>query len=189
MSTTSLKLEEVQHRVSSYSNKESEITDELYSFGEFLVRDSAERISQCDTKAFALAAYSGGIITVILSTSALVKDSKDHFSHSMIFFGILGLAISAGLAIRAVRPLPLDWFSDNDWLRDECFGSSDQLRRYRIVTMWKIIKSHQMASQSKLSWISRSQKAMVYSFVFLLAALLEVSARSATLQSLRVWIR
>jgi hypothetical protein len=189
MSTAHLSLEEVQSRLKSYPDDNTGVTDELYSFGEILIKDAVERVSQSDTKAFALAAYAGGTISVIISIVAFWKGSIDDICRLIIFIGILGLILSAGFAIWAVRPLSMDWFSDNDWLRSECFRSRDWLRRYRIATMWKIVKSHQMASQMKGTWIERAQIAMLCSFGLLALALFEGTARIATLQWLWVWVR
>ncbi len=190
MSTTAhLNLAEVKSRLEKYPAENTGITDELYSFGEVLIKDASDRLSQLDTKAFATAAYAGGMISVILTMLALWKGSLDTLSQIVIFFGIIGLMISAGLAIHSARALSVDWFSDNDWLRSECFESRDWLRRYRIATMWQIVKSHQVASQKKAAWIELAQNVMLFSFSLLALALFDVAIWHTALKWIWVWVR
>jgi hypothetical protein len=76
-----LTLVEVKARLKSYSD--SAVTDELYSSGESLVANAVDRMTRLDSKGLALAAYSGGILTILVST----------YSHEMEDAGCI-LAIS-----------------------------------------------------------------------------------------------
>ena len=61
---------EVATRLESYGDNK-DVTDELYGFGTMMLNDSVARIGKMDTKAAALAAYSGALIAVLAATRDL----------------------------------------------------------------------------------------------------------------------
>jgi hypothetical protein len=66
---TQIREQDVRKRLAAY--KDLSITDELYAFGQRLIDDAVDRLSKSDTKAGAIAAYSGGLIALLTSTSSL----------------------------------------------------------------------------------------------------------------------
>src|SRR6266849_6362015 len=132
-----LTLAEVKARLKSYSDPA--VTDELYSSGESLVANAIDRMTRLDSKGLALAAYSGGILTVLISTYSLWGKLLSGW-----FFATLAECVSfvvllaAWLAVRSADPQPIQWHTENSWLESQCIQNHEKLRRYRVLTMWKI---------------------------------------------------
>jgi hypothetical protein len=165
----------------------SDVVDELYSFGEKLVSDAVDRLAKCDGKASALAAYSGALITLTMSTSTSWSKYLDKLSLAAVILAGLLFVASAWLAVGSTHPQPTEWYSDNDWLRSECLQTREQLKQYRVLTMWRILRSHQQAFRSKTKRIRSAVFALKIAFLLLVFAFLEVAWRYAPLKNL--WIR
>lgn len=181
-----LDFSEVKQRVAASG---PEVVDELYSFGEKLVSDAVERLAKSDSKAAALAAYSGGIITLAISTSPLWSKYLDIYSLiAVALAGVLFLT-SAWRSVGSTHPQPTEWYSDNDWLRSECLQSRPQLRQYHVLTMWRVLRSHQEVFREKTKRISSAVLLLKIGFSLAFVAFLEVTWRHSSLQDLRVWIR
>ena len=60
--------DEVKQRLKSY--EAPAVTDELYGFGKMMVDEVIDRFKSLDAKATAIAAYSIGLVTVLVSTHA-----------------------------------------------------------------------------------------------------------------------
>ena len=181
---TQLEYADVRQRVRSAN---SDVVDELYSFGEKLVSDAVDRLAKCDSKASAIAAYSGGLITLTMSTSTFWSKYLDTLSLVVVILAGLLFVVSAWLAGGSTHPRPTEWYSDNDWLRSECLQAREQLRQYRVLTMWRILKSHQQAFRSKTRQIRIAVLSLKIAFLLLFVAFLEVAGRYPPLKNL--WVR
>jgi hypothetical protein len=110
--------EEVERRLLSCEN--AEIMEELYSFGTVLVRQVVEDIQHVDSKAASMAAYSGAILTFLVSQQ--VWSITNQFAK----YGTIlaGLVAAAGLvlAVKARWLEEFEWFSQEDWLEASCEG-------------------------------------------------------------------
>jgi len=183
-----LNLEEVKVRLQSYPDDKIEITNELYSFGDFLVKDATARVHEMDTKSFAIAGYAGATISVLFSTLALSKGLFDAFCGALVVAAIAVLTNVAWGAISAARPTSLHWFSDNEWIRSDCFRSADMLRRYRVQCMWGIIRGHQDAAEVKANTITNIQGRMRWAFLLVAAAFFEFLVTRSAFECLWVWV-
>jgi hypothetical protein len=184
----SLEYDEVKRRVEAAN---AEVLDDLSALGQVILRDATERITKHDSKATAIAAYGGGIITLCISTSPIWGPKLTGFlPHTVLGAGVFCLLLSAWLAIRSTSPRDTEWHSDNDWLRNECLDSKEKMQRYRILTMWRINSSLETAYKKKVGELSVALYAIEAGFLLLLtAALLNVAWRLPSFQCLRVRIR
>jgi len=181
-----LTLDEVKTRLSSYSD--NQVTDELYTFGEALVSDAVDRIAKLDSKASALAAYSGGIVTILISTSGLWGKLLHGCFFVAAVLGIVAMMLAAWLAIRSIYPQATEWYTTNGWLESDCIQSHERLRRYRILAMWKILSSHFAAIRIKNSRLKIAVYTIHVAFGFLFLSFLEIAWGIAPYQNLRVWV-
>jgi hypothetical protein len=174
----SLEYDEVKRRVEAAN---VEVLDDLSALGQITLRDVTDRIANHDSKATAIAAYSGGIITLCVSTSPIWGPRfSGLLPITVIAVGFLSLLLAAWLAIRSTFPIATEWHSDNDWLRTECLDSKERMQRYRILTTWKVNASLETAYKKKVERLNVALYALQTGFVFLiLAALLKVACRLA----------
>jgi hypothetical protein len=160
---------EVKKRLGSYSD--AAITAELYDFGKMLLQDAIDRFNKLDSKASALAAYCGGLITVLVSTHGLW--SKLQNAQVDLIQAATGLLfLSAAFAVLSMFLRGTQWFSQNEWLKADCLSSADRLRRYHVLTMWGVVRSHHAAYRRKLLTIYATQFLLIAAVVVLLVALL-----------------
>jgi hypothetical protein len=181
-----LEYRDVKRRVQTSA---PEVVDELYSFGEKLVSDAVDRLSKSDSKASALAAYCGGLVTLVVSTSTLWGKYLNFYSSIIVVGAVVCFIISAWLAAGTTHPQPTEWYSDNDWLREECLQARDRLRRYRVLTMWRILTSHQQAFRAKTRRVRYAVLLLKTASVLLFVAFLDVAWRYSPFQNLRIWVR
>jgi hypothetical protein len=172
----SLEYDEVKRRVEAAN---AEVLDDLSALGQVILRDATERIAKHDSKATAIAAYSGGIVTLCISTSPIWGPRLSGLlPRTVIGAGIVCLLLAAWLGIQSTFPIDTEWHSDNDWLRNECLDSKQKMQRYRILTMWKINSSLETAYKKKLRQLSVVWYTVQAGFLLLLiAALLNVARR------------
>jgi len=177
----SLEYEEVKKRVEAAS---VEVLDDLSALGQTILRDVTERIAKHDGKATAIAAYSGGVITLCVSTAPIWGPRlKGPLPLTAIAAGVSCLILAAWLAIRSTFPtIDTEWHSDNDWLRSECLDNKERMQRYRILSMWRINSSLETAYKKKIGQLRVVLYTVQAGFALLIAAaLLEVACRLASL--------
>jgi hypothetical protein len=169
-------------------NSAPEVVDELYFFGEKLVSDAVDRLSKSDSKATALAGYCGGLVTLVASTSTFWGKYLDVYSLIASVVAVILFIVSAWLAAGSTHPQPTEWYSDNDWFREDCLQARERLRRYRVLTMWRILTSHQQAFRAKTARVRNAVRLLKTASLFLLITFLEIAWRYAPLQNLRIRI-
>lgn len=179
---------EVKTRLKSYSDPA--VTDELYSSGDSLIANAIERMTRLDSKGWALAAYGGGILTILISTYALWGKLLSGWPFSTLAeLGILGVALSAWLAVRSAHPQPIQWHTENSWLESQCIKNREKLRRYRVLTMWQILDSYFIAIRIKNRRMKWSLRVMYIAFLLLFICFFKITGFIALFQHLGVWIR
>jgi hypothetical protein len=180
-----LEYSQVKQRV-KVSNPD--VVSELYSFGEKLISDAVDRLSKSDSKASNLAAYCGGLVTLMVSTSTLWAHYLDFYSSLVVVAAVFLFVISAWMAAGSTHPQPTEWYSDNDWLREECLESKERLMQYRVLTMWRVLSSHQKAFRLKVARVRYAVVSLKLAALLLFIAFLEVASRNSAFQNLRVRI-
>jgi hypothetical protein len=81
--------------------------------------------------------------------------------------------------MRSTYPLDTEWHSDDDWLRSELLGNREQMKRYRVLTKWRIVSSLDKVYEQKQAQLRCARYSMQIAFVFLLLGLLQVAWRVA----------
>lgn len=154
---------------------------ELYEFGQVLIDDAVERLSKSDGKAANLAAFSGGIITIALSTSPVwIRFASRPFAYAALL-GVFAFFVGALLAVNSIYPQATEWYSENDWLRSECLQKPETMLRYRVLTMWRVVTSHHAAFRKKTETIKRATLVVGLGMGALFVALLNVIWRYSSL--------
>ena len=112
MSSPNTKLSdaEVKARLASY--KSSEVTDELYDFGKMMIDEAIDRFKSLDTKATAIAAYSIGLITILVSTQTVWARAHSWVVYAppvggLIALGAASFAIRRELAMKLITAMPI----------------------------------------------------------------------------------
>jgi hypothetical protein len=169
---------DVKDRLASYTDPS--VTDELYHFGEMLVRDSIERVSKADTKAAAIAAYAGGLVTLLVSTSGIWAKNNSGVHLLMPIIAIVALILSAFFAVSSMTLKRTEWFSVNEWMKQDCLETGERLRRYHILTMWGASESLEGLYEAKLSELRKAQWVTLLAWILLAVAFFDIAAlRSA----------
>jgi len=168
---------EVRKRLESYD--QAAVTDELYDFGRMILQDAIERIAKLDGKASTLVAYSGALTALLVSTAGIWSKTIKGVHAILPITAVIALILSAGFAIHSVSLQLTEWFSESEWMESSCLSDSERLRRYRILTMWGVVKSHQHAARQKMRRFNRAQRLMLIAWFLLASSLLDVAWRMA----------
>lgn len=166
--TTRLSDAQVKARLMSY--KPSEVTDELYDFGKMMIDEAIDRFKSLDTKATAIAAYSIGLITILVSTQTVWMKAHSWAVYVPPASGLIALA-AAAFAISCLWLKPFEWFSQDEWIKADCLNDPDRLRRYHVLTMAGVQRSYQSRCRSKASRIAIAQGLLLASAIILVFAL------------------
>ena len=141
-----------------------------------MLQDAVDRIGKLDTKAAALGAYCGGLITILVSTSPSWSKFAPPFAVAMIAAAMTGIVIAGSLSVWSTALQRTEWFKQDEWMNKECLSATqqplDRLRRFHLLAMAGVITSHQAACRAKIKRIYYSQVVMVVSALLLLAAFL-----------------
>lgn len=180
-----LTMDEVKDRLELCHDK-PDMLDEVYTFGQMLVRQVVDDLQHVDSKAASMAAYAGAVVTLLVSSGMW----RSQTAASPIKYGVIVSGVTAALsviwAVRARTLEHLDWFSQSDWLRKECLQSSDTflLKQFRVLTMWGVIGSYRNRHVRKVKLIGVAQwllAASVFTLALALLGLLLQAAWSCTL--------
>lgn len=170
---------EVRARLESY--EDDAVTEELHSFGKMLVQDAVNRLNSADTKATGVAAYCGGLLTVLSATFPIWSKG---ITWMEVFLPVCSaaLAIAAGyLAFLATGFRSVDWFSPDDWLNREALQGEQRMKKFHILSMWVVLESHDQAYQHKLGRVKRARILTALAVLCLAATFIESAWRLATL--------
>jgi hypothetical protein len=170
-SKNQLSEEEVSRRLQSYHSKP--ITDELYQFGEFLLREVVERFDFLDKKANTIAGYSGGIAALVVSTFDIWRKALSEWAVPIMFLAALAALVAAGFGLSSVALAQVDWFSPREWFHEDCLEDAERMRKYRILTMYTIRQNHLAVVNAKADRVQWATSALWIAGGLLLLALLD----------------
>jgi hypothetical protein len=146
------------------------------------------RIRAIESKAISFAAYGAAIVTLLVSSLATWSGLGNHCSVWIaVCAGICGLACTF-FSVRVLLLRKFPWHSEDDWLKTECFSSIFKLKRYRILTTWAIIHSHNEHHEVKATYMGHAQVWLTGSVIFLIYLLVQVALLVNFPHVLRVWI-
>jgi hypothetical protein len=121
-----------------------------------MVDKALERFRSLDTKAAAIAAYSIGVITLLVSTKATQTAGLGW----LVVFPLgsaIAAFVSAACAVSAFWLRKSKWFSQDGWLNAKHLSDVEALRRYQIISMWGVWNSHQTACDGKALRIAAAE--------------------------------
>jgi len=170
--------DEVQSRLGSYND--DEVTAQLYDFGRMMLQDATDRMAKWDSKGTAIVAYSGAVITVLVSTQAIWSRQLDTVAVWLLLASGVAAAIAGFAAVHSLFLQPTEWFTTNAWIQKECLSDVQKLKKYHISTMWKVIESHHEKGRVKIKRLRRAQWGIAIALLLVLDAFLEVAARRAS---------
>ena len=146
------------------------VVDELYNFGLLLLKEAAEDIRRLDTKAAAMAGYSGAVVTVLISSVSLWRGLLSPFATLFVFIAGLVAIVAVVMGVRVMALRRFDWFSADEWLEAGCLSDIEKLKRYRVLATWQAWNSHKDAHSQKALLLRRTQWALVSTGILLLIA-------------------
>ena len=164
---------EIIQRLTEY--EDPEVTIELYDFGKDLVRDALDSFNWLDTKAGAFASIAGAMIVVVISTFSSWKDLVNDWPLGSVclFFGLIILLVAAWSAIMAVRIQTVQGLDEkNLWFANEYFQYPDQLRRYYLIGMYRLVVSYRTKNKQKAESLVRTERFVVVGATLLALPLL-----------------
>lgn len=170
--TDRLTEQEVRERLELCSNPQ--VLDELYTFGQMMLKETLEITKTLDSKAASMAAYGGAAVTLLVSTSGAWLNYG--------FASILALSAVAGIgaftaAFFAVRTMALkvfEWLGEKEWLEDKCFSQIDVMKRYRVLSIWGAMDSQKKVQLIKVDLLKTAQRWLSISVFSILLLLLDI---------------
>lgn len=151
---------------------DGEVTDEIYTFGQRLLDQAIENLRRIEAKAASVAAYSGGVITILVSSAAAWSRLGTPATSAVIgLSGLIALA-AAVVSVCAMKTRPIECVSEDEWLDPECLSDINKLKRFRALTMWGSMSSHKNAHVDKARLVGRAQNLLGLSVALLLCALI-----------------
>ena len=174
---------EVRERLALAKGK-PEVVDQLYDFGDMLLRDAVARVAAIDSKATSIAGYAGGLVTLLIATSGIWASQSDWLLTSLTVAAGVVAAVAGACAIHSMALQQTQWFKFSGWLQKDCLQDRDQLRRYHILTMWEVIKSHYECYVTKIDRVRLAQKFLVVAGALLASSFLQVAYTRTPLKHL-----
>lgn len=166
------------------SKGKPDVVDQLYDFGDMLLRDAVARIAAIDSKATSIAGYAGGLVTLLIATSGIWASQTDWLLTSLTVLAGVVAAIAGACAMHSMALQQTQWFKFSGWLQRDCLQDRDRLRRYHILTMWQVIKSHYECYVTKVGRVRRAQKFLVIAGALLATSFFQVAYARTPLKHL-----
>ncbi len=166
---------EVKTRLLSCTS--GEVLQEVYDFGQSLLKETVDRVKALETKASSFAAYGIAVVTLLVSSSASWEKLGGSWSLWIAACAaICGLACT-GLCVSALRLDAHSLISQEEWLEPECLSKGDMafLQKYRVLTMWGAIDSYTEAQARKAKKLMQAESWLAVSTAFLVFLLLELA--------------
>jgi hypothetical protein len=124
-----------------------------------------------DSKGSTLAAYSTGIVALLVSTSSLWRPVLDQWVAMVVLGAGLCAIIAGAYSMKAAALYKFKWFSDDEWLHRKYLDDPETMRRYRILTMHNVVSSHRNIAEKKSHHLWIAQWALMISGGLLFVAL------------------
>ena len=165
--------EEVRERLDLC--EDPDIVNEIYNFGQTLEKEAIDHIRITESKATSFAAYGAAIVTLLVSSSSTWSKLGNQWTPWIaVCAGICGLMCTY-FSIQAISLKEFYCISEDEWLKTECLSKLHTLKRYRILTMWGTIKSHDKAQEEKVGKLKRAQLWLMGSVIYLVYLLLHIA--------------
>ena len=154
--------------------EEPEVVNEIYTFGQLLLRETLQNLHSLDSKAVWMAGYGAAIITFLVSSSTTWATLGNRWTVGIaVLAGVSGF-VGALFAVNSLSLQSVDWIGDEEWLEKDCLASVWKLKRYRIFIMSGTINSIDDVNVSKARALRKAQWGLSTSVGFLLTMLLHL---------------
>jgi hypothetical protein len=151
------------------------IIDDLYNFGQKLEKSAIEHIQIVESKAISFAAYGAAIVTLLVSSSSSWARLGNQWTLWIAFCAGASAVICTYFSIQALLLKQFDYISQDEWLNAECLSDIDKLKRYRILTLWGTIDSHDKIHSTKATALQHAEVWLAGSVIFLVYLLLHIA--------------
>lgn len=173
--TTPASLSEKEVRARLARCSDPSIVDEIYTFGQILENSAIDQIKILESKAVSFAAYGAAIVTILVSSSAAWSHSGNDLTiWAAVCAGFCGF-VCTWYSVRAITLKQFENISQDEWLNIECLSDLQQLKRYRILTLWGSIDSHDKVQKGKAKKMKRAQVWLAGAVIFLVYLLFQVA--------------
>jgi hypothetical protein len=154
----------------------SELVDDAYSFGQTLSREAVDNVRMTESKATYMAAYGAAIVSLLVSSSSAWTRIGNQWTPWYGFLAGLSGLLCTVMAIRALSPSEYECVSEDEWLKEECMTMGiENLKRYRILTLWRTIDSHGAVQAQKANHLLCSQMWLKASGAYLAVFLVHIA--------------
>lgn len=182
--TNRLTEEEVRNRLKLCTDPN--VLEEVYTFGQMMLRETIANFRTIDTKAGSMAAFGGAVITLLVSSSGAWLSFANGWTCVIAILAGLTAFLSTFFSVRALALREMEWLGDREWLEGSCLAAVDKLKRYRILTIWGAMNSRKTAHAYKVRKLSYAQALLLIAVFLLLVMLFQIAWIRAFNQSLRL---
>jgi hypothetical protein len=152
-----------------------DVVNELYSLGQSITKEVVDSIRVLESKAISFAAYGAGIITLLVSGSALWSKSVNQWVPWVVVSAALCALICTVFSVQAIILQRHENISADDWLKEKFLDSELDIKRYHILTMWGSMNSYLNVHDKKVAKIKYAQYFLIFSALILMIFLLSIS--------------
>jgi hypothetical protein len=173
MASPYLSQDEVKERLAIY--EDDKITEELYGFGTMLINNAVQRFARLNATVGLTVAYCAGLITMLISTATVWTKGVGQWERLLPIGAGAIAGLAAAIAISGMTLRNIDWFSQDDWMNAACLRDSRKLKKFHILSMWRVVDSYGSAYQTKSGRVKRAQQLTALAAALLFATLLKVT--------------
>jgi hypothetical protein len=115
-----------------------------------LLDEALDSVHRLDSKAYAIAGFSGATLSGLLAIANFQKGIAVPFIAALSFLVSVIFALAAvSWSLGAIWPRSAEWFSPDEWLRKELLNDATELKKYYILCMYGARQSHRGLARRK----------------------------------------
>jgi hypothetical protein len=170
------RLTEKQVRDRLASVHSAETAEEIYEFGEKLLKDATERVKGLESKAASFAGYGIAVVTLLVSSSASWSKIGDRWSFWIAAIAGLFGFLCTFFSIRVLQLSVHTFVSQSEWLEEKSItGELSSMHKYRVLTIWGSLDSYTQVHLRKALDLRRAERCLMFAASGLLAFLLQLA--------------
>jgi hypothetical protein len=170
--TGGLSKDQVEERLKKC--EDPQVVDEIYQFGQMLLKDAIQNLHSLDTKAVWFAGYGTAIVTLLVSSFGSWSRFADRLTDVLAFAAAFAAFRASIFSVTAIRLQDVDLIGEAEWLQPECLSKIHFLKRFRVLTMWRTIDSVNAAHAYKTVQLRKSEGWLKWSVGLLLVTFFEM---------------
>ncbi len=165
--------EEVRERLKSC--KDLQVVNEVYSFGQSMVKEIIDSIRVVESKAVSFAAYGAAIVTLLVSSSATWSKLGNQYTLWIGACAGLSALICTVFSVKAITLKEHESVSQDEWLKTEVLTDEVTIKRYRILVIWGTMQSRISLQEEKVRHLFKAQFWLKVSVAFLVVLLFHIA--------------